>query len=234
MYSGYDKTTDGIFFASESKAFINHTSDVSQFPPGSVWNSKDQQFTKWWAIDNVLSYDESTRTDYNQCITNETDALQTIKQTLTTAVEKRLMAERQIGTFLSGGLDSSLITALVNRLNPYVVNTYAIGMKGSTDLHYAEIVANYVKTKHTSVEFTADEGIEAVEEVIQMLETFDVTTVRASVGMHLLSKYISQNTDDIVIYSGEGADEVTQVKSACVSNNCRLCVVLCEGLFIFP
>jgi asparagine synthase (glutamine-hydrolysing) len=209
LFIGYDTENESIFLASESKAFVDYTSNLQQFPPGSVWNSKTEEFEKWWHLENVL-HPKTVTANGNGMIRTESQALGIIHDTLCVAVEKRLMADRPIGTFLSGGLDSSLISSLVSRLNPYKVNTYAIGMEGSTDVYYAEKVAKFIQSNHTSVTFTADEGIAAVDEVIKELETFDVTTIRASVGMHLLSKYISQNTGDIVIYSGEGADEVMQ------------------------
>eukprot|EP00483_Globobulimina_turgida_P008308 UN08324 len=143
-------------------------------------------------------------------IDSEDAALEIIYDNLQAATKKRLMSDRKIATFLSGGLDSSLITALVNKYNPYKVNTYSVGMVGGTDFHYAAQVAKHLDTNHKEIYFTADEGISAVENVIYALETYDITTIRASVPMYLMSEWINQNTDDIVIYSGEGADEVTQ------------------------
>lgn len=145
---------------------------------------------------------------------------------LTNAVRKRLMSDRPIGCLLSGGLDSSIITAiLVKLLGSKNVRTYSIGMEGSTDLFYAKSLADYLQTQHTEVKFTEKEGIDAIPQVIKALESYDITTVRASVGMFLLSKYIKQNTTDTVIFSGEGSDELfcgylyfhnaPDVKSAC-------------------
>eukprot|EP00483_Globobulimina_turgida_P006570 UN06580 len=143
-------------------------------------------------------------------IESEQDALDLIHDNIQSATKKRLMSDRKIATFLSGGLDSSLITALVNKYNPYKVNTYSVGMEGGTDFYYAAQVATHLDTNHREIYFTAEEGIAAVEKVIYALETYDITTIRASVPMYLMSEYIHENTDDIVIYSGEGADEVTQ------------------------
>jgi len=132
-----------------------------------------------------------------------------IKYLLTESVSKRLMSNRPIACMLSGGLDSSLITSIMCKLiGSDKVRTYSIGMEGSEDLKYAKIVADYLGTKHTEVTFTPQEGFDAIPYVISDLESYDVTTVRASVGMWLLSKYISENTDDIVIMSGEGSDEI--------------------------
>lgn len=132
-----------------------------------------------------------------------------INNTLTNAVKKRLMSDRPVCTMLSGGLDSSLITSILCRLvGPSNVNTYSIGMTGSSDLKYARIVADYLGTNHTEVLFTPEEGFAEIPNIIRDTETYDITTIRASVGMYLLSKYISKNTSDIVVLSGEGSDEL--------------------------
>lgn len=131
------------------------------------------------------------------------------------AVRKRLMAHRRIGCLLSGGLDSSLVAATLIKLMkeknlPYPLQTFAIGMEDSPDLQAARKVANYIGSEHHEIIFDAEEGIQAVDEVIFTLETYDITTVRASVGMYLISKYIRKKTDSVVIFSGEGSDELTQ------------------------
>ncbi|XP_066530764.1 asparagine synthetase [glutamine-hydrolyzing]-like [Hoplias malabaricus] len=131
------------------------------------------------------------------------------------AVKKRLMAHRRIGCLLSGGLDSSLVAATLVKLAkekqlPYPIQTFAIGAEDSPDVAAARKVADHIGSDHHVVSFTPEEGIKAVEEVIIHLESYDITTVRASVGMYLLSKYISEKTDSVVIFSGEGSDELTQ------------------------
>ena len=132
-----------------------------------------------------------------------------LKLLLTQAVKDRLLSDRPIGCLLSGGLDSSIITAILCKLlGNDNVRTYSIGMKGSLDLQYARKVADHLKTKHTEVLFTPEEGLSVIPKVIYALETFDITTVRASVGMYLLGKYISEHTTDKVIFSGEGSDEL--------------------------
>lgn len=200
LFIGYDVDRDGIFFSSEAKGIFEYTyKQISQFPPGHYWTSESpKQFHRWWHLEN------------GDNIKTEAEALQIVHDTLTQATIDRLLSERQIGCFLSGGLDSSLITALVNKYNSYKVNTYSIGMEGGTDIYYANKVAEFVKTNHHVVSFTPEEGIAALEHVIYMLESYDVTTIRASIGMYLLSKHISEKSNDIVIYSGEGSDEVTQ------------------------
>ncbi|KAJ4923655.1 hypothetical protein JOQ06_014139 [Pogonophryne albipinna] len=120
------------------------------------------------------------------------------------AVKKRLMAQRRIGCLLSGGLDSSLVAATLMKLAKE--ETAA----DSPDILAARKVAAYIGSEHHEVNFSAEEGIRAVEEVIFHLETYDITTVRASVGMFLVAKYIREKSDSVVIFSGEGADELTQ------------------------
>uniref|UniRef100_A0A3P9KZA7 Asparagine synthetase [glutamine-hydrolyzing] n=1 Tax=Oryzias latipes TaxID=8090 RepID=A0A3P9KZA7_ORYLA len=134
-----------------------------------------------------------------------------IRSLLENAVRKRLMAHRRIGC----GLDSSLIAALLVKLAkeeklPYKIQTFSIGSEDSPDILAARKVAAHIGSEHHEVNFTAEEGIRAVEEVIFHLETYDITTIRASVGMFLVSKHIREKTDSVVIFSGEGSDELTQ------------------------
>lgn len=127
------------------------------------------------------------------------------------AVKKRVLGttERPVACLLSGGLDSSLITALVNKYYPGTLKTFSIGMKGSDDLKNAKIVSEYLKTDHTEIILTPDEFFDAIPEVIKAIETYDTTTVRASVGNYLIGKYISENTDVKVVFNGDGSDELT-------------------------
>ncbi|XP_041739635.1 asparagine synthetase [glutamine-hydrolyzing]-like [Coregonus clupeaformis] len=138
-----------------------------------------------------------------------------IRSLFENAVRKRLMAHRRIGCLLSGGLDSSLVAATLVKLAKeeklkYPIQTFAIGAEDSPDILAARKVASYIGSEHHEVNFTPEEGLKAVEEVIFHLETYDITTIRASVGMYLVSKYIREKTDSVVIFSGEGADELTQ------------------------
>jgi asparagine synthase (glutamine-hydrolysing) len=201
-------------FASEMKAIHAltgaGTQGVRPFPPGHVMTVQLANMTAvadpywepmWHAITlEVSAYEE---------------ALTVVKRGLTDAVRKRLMSDRPIGCLLSGGLDSSLVAALVQRCmretHPdFQLHTFSIGMEGATDLAYAQAVADHIGSIHHEVHFTPEEGIAVIPELIAVLESFDVTTVRASVGMYLLSKWISENTDVKVIFSGEGADELAQ------------------------
>jgi len=140
-----------------------------------------------------------------------TNGMTALHDTLVNAVKLRLMSDRPMGCLLSGGLDSSLISAILVRfLGAKNVRTYSIGMEGSTDLAYARKVAMFLGTEHHEVLFTPEEGFVAIPEVIKALASYDITTVRASVGMYLLAKYISKTSQDKVIFSGEGSDEILQ------------------------
>lgn len=138
-----------------------------------------------------------------------------IRNLLTQAVEKRMMSNRRIGCLLSGGLDSSLIAAILVKLSkekglPYPIQTFSVGMADSPDILAARQVAKHIGSEHHEVLFTAEDVLSVLDKVIYTLETADITTIRASCGMYLVSRYISQNTDTVVLCSGEGADEVAQ------------------------
>lgn len=138
-----------------------------------------------------------------------------IRLLLTEAVRKRLMSERRIGCLLSGGLDSSLIAAILLKLAKeegleYKIQTFAVGMGTSPDIVAARQVAKHIGSDHHEVIFTEETVKDVLDNVIYHLETCDITTVRASVGMYILSEYIKQKTDSTVIFSGEGSDEVSQ------------------------
>jgi asparagine synthase (glutamine-hydrolysing) len=132
---------------------------------------------------------------------------------LINAIKKRvLVTERPIACLLSGGLDSSLVTALVTEIHKQNSNipleTYSIGLEGSEDIKYARIVADYLGTKHTEVILTEYEFVNAIPEVIYKIESYDTTSVRASIGNYLLGKYISENSSAKVIFNGDGSDEL--------------------------
>jgi len=141
--------------------------------------------------------------------------LDNVRNMLTNAVEKRLMSNRRVGSLLSGGLDSSLIAALTaaglkKKGCKEPIQTFSIGLEESPDVVAARKVAAHLGSEHHEVNFTPEEGFAAVKNVIRHLESFDVTTVRASTPMYLLAKYIGEKTDTIVVMSGEGADELAQ------------------------
>ena len=190
---------DEFFIASEAKPMIKYCDNISAFPPGTWWCSKiPETFNRYFFYKNLKPIDKD-----EWIICNEINIL------LTNAVKKRLMTEREIGCLLSGGLDSSLITSLVSYYNPGPrLNTFSIGMPGSVDLEYAKTVADFLNTNHHQIEISEEDFLGAIETVIYNIESYDTTTVRASVGNYLVSKYISENTDCKVIYNGDGSDEV--------------------------
>lgn len=195
LYTG--TTRDGDFVVSSTvDSIADYCTNISQLPPGGYVRrgGKLEKITTW-NIPNVTL--------------DKYDSRDTIRELLTKAVEKRLMADRPIACMLSGGLDSSLVTSIMCKLiGAENVRTYSIGIRGSEDLKYAKIVADYLGTTHNEITFEPSEGFTAIESVIRDMETYDVTTIRAGVGMWLLAEYISKNTDDIVIMSGEGSDEI--------------------------
>jgi len=129
---------------------------------------------------------------------------------LTDAIKLRLESDRPIGCLLSGGLDSSLVAAIAAKeLAKYgkKLRTFSIGMEDGTDIKYAKMVADHIGSDHTVYNFTPEQGLEAIEEVIKATETYDITTIRASVGQYLIAKNIAEKTDIKVILNGDGADE---------------------------
>ena len=165
------------------------------------------------SYDNIYNMTEEEIIRLDNIETLYTDYLDTIVDTFEHAVHKRIRNDnvsRPIGCLLSGGLDSSLVAAVAAKhlkLKGEVLNTFSIGMKGATDLKYAKQVASFIGSNHTEIIFTEKEGIEAIDEVIKITETYDITTIRASVGQYLLSKWISKNTNIKIILNGDGADE---------------------------
>jgi asparagine synthase (glutamine-hydrolysing) len=204
-------------FASELKCLSNiYNSDnkISQYEPGSYSIFKlSQSCGSWIPIKENFKYFIPTFS-HNIYYNNEDIYYNNISKYLTNAVYKRcLTTERPIACLLSGGLDSSLITALVD--NFFKVNyenkkleTYSIGLYGSEDLKYAQLVAEYLSTKHTEIIVSEDDMFNAIPEVIYNIESYDTTTVRASIGNYLLGKYIAKHSDAKVIFNGDGSDEL--------------------------
>ena len=197
-----------ILLASEAKSIIDllvETDHMEQFQPGS-WKSYD---INTYELKNYCKYYEP-RYAYNT-ESKESDICENIRNKLTEAVRKRLMSERPIGCLLSGGLDSSLISAIVARefknQGKGTLNTFSIGLKDSPDLKYAQLVADYIGSKHHTIELTEQDFLNAIPEVIYNIESYDTTTVRASVGNYLVGKYIKENTDITVVFNGDGSDE---------------------------
>ena len=142
-------------------------------------------------------------------LNEEEDIIENIRLKLNDAVEKRLMSDRNIGCLLSGGLDSTIITGIVaSHFKPYSINSYSIGMKGSVDVKFSKIASEYFKTNHHVIELNNEDFINAIEKTIYQIESYDVTTVRASIGNYLISCYIRDHSEDKVIFCGDVSDEI--------------------------
>ena len=187
-----------LALASYARALVDFCSDVKQVKPGYAhYNVKSNEIT---FMEYKIQY---------SLITEEDKVKTLIKEKLTKSVKDRLMSDRPIGSLLSGGLDSSLIVSILCKLiGAENVRTYSIGMKGSQDLAYAKIVADKLGTIHNEIIFNSEEALTVIPDVIRDLESYDITTIRASIPMWILAKWIRKNTDDIVLFSGEGADEL--------------------------
>lgn len=196
MFYGYTKTGK-IGFASEAKALVDLCDEVFPFPPGHYY--EDGEFICYHDLtDPKMMNDDSIE----EIATN-------LREKLIRAVETRLQSDAPIGYLLSGGLDSSLVCGIAAKLFDKPIKTFAIGMDTDPiDLKYAKTVADYIGSDHTEVIITKEDVLDAVKEVIYHLETWDITTVRASIAMYLLCKYIHKNTDLKVILTGEVSDEL--------------------------
>ncbi|PWJ15498.1 asparagine synthase B [Ruminococcus flavefaciens] len=195
LYYGYDGET--IVFASEAKNLVKVCNKIKPFPPGHYY--KDGQFCCYCditAVDSVIHDDIET-------------VCKNIHDKLVSGVRKRLDADAKVGFLLSGGLDSSLVCAIAQREMDKPIRTFAIGMNtDAIDLKYAKQVADYIGSEHTEVIITKDDVIAALEDVIHLLGTYDITTIRASMGMYLLCKAIHEQTDIRVLLTGEISDEL--------------------------
>ena len=209
LYTGYDE--DGHFYvASEMKALMPLCKTVSEFPPGHFLDSQ---------IGEVKPYYKRNWKQYSAVKDNTTSKVK-LREALEEAVKSHLMTDVPYGVLLSGGLDSSLISAITQKFaarriedNDLAeawwpkVHSFACGLEGSPDLKAAQTVADSIGTIHHSVIFTEQEGIDALKEVIYHLETYDVTTIRASTPMYLMARKIKAMGIKMVL-SGEGADEI--------------------------
>lgn len=194
----YGKSDSGaMVFASEPKNLVKLCKKIMPFPPGHYY--KDGEFHCYCditAVDKVIYDDLDT-------------VCKNIHDKLVAGVKKRLDADAKVGFLLSGGLDSSLVCAIAQRESDKPIRTFAIGMNtDAIDLKYAKQVADYIGSEHTEVIITKDDVIAALEDVIHLLGTFDITTIRASMGMYLLCKAIHEQTDIRVLLTGEISDEL--------------------------
>ena len=194
----YCQHAKGVAFASEAKALLHLNKRIDVFPPGHIYDSVLDKLICW-----SPNYWPSPRVD------DDAEFVQShIRYLLTESVELRVHAGRPVGFFLSGGLDSSIVAALGKQVLGGKIKTFSIGLEGAPDLIAARKMADFLESDHTEVIFTIEEGLKALKEVIWHLETYDTTTIRASIPMYLLSKYIKENTDIRVVLSGEGSDEL--------------------------
>ena len=209
LYYGYDKK-GVIVFASEPKNLVGLCDKIMPFPPGHYY--KDGKFTCY----NDITKSAAVCHDDLETVCSK------IHDKLIRGVEKRLVADAKVGFLLSGGLDSSLVCAIAARESKAPIRTFAIGMsEDAIDLKYAKQVADYIGSDHTEVYMTKQQVLDSLEEVIRMLGTYDITTIRASMGMYLLCKWIHENTDLRVILTGEISDELFGYKYTdfCISVN---------------
>ena len=209
LYMGWDKY--GTFYvASELKALEGFCSKIELFPPGHYWFGKNSAPTRWYIRDWV---------DYQKVKNNRTN-ISDLHDALSDAVHRQLMSDVPYGVLLSGGLDSSITSALAKKFSSKRVesndtqsawwpqlHSFSVGLEGSPDLEAARKVSEHIGSIHHEVIFTIQEGLDAIRDVIYHLETYDITTVRASTPMFLMARSIKSHGIKMVL-SGEGADEL--------------------------
>ena len=196
LYYGYD-SSGAILFASEPKNLVGLCGKIMPFPPGHYY--KDGKFVCYRDITAVREV----------CRDDMETVCATIREKLIAGIRKRLVSDAKVGFLLSGGLDSSLVCAVAQRCSDQPIRTFAIGMsEDAIDLKYAREVADYIGSQHTEVYMTPEEVIGSLETVVALLGTYDITTIRASMGMYLVCKAIHQQTDIRVLLTGEISDEL--------------------------
>ena len=196
LYYGYD-SAGTIVFASEPKNLVELVEQIFPFPPGHYY--ADGQFICYRDMSHVAQV----------CTDDLETVCRNIREKLIAGVEKRLVADAKVGFLLSGGLDSSLVCAIAAKKSKTPIRTFAIGMDiDAIDLKYAKQVADFIGSEHTEVIISEKEVLAALEPVVELLGTFDITTIRASIGMYLVCKYIHEHTDIRVLLTGEISDEL--------------------------
>ena len=209
LYIGYD--SDGtVYVASELKALEGQCERYEPFLPGHYYWSVDPG-QKWYYRRDWMQYD---------AVKDNPASVTAIHDALTAAVKRQLMSDVPYGVLLSGGLDSSVISALAEKFSEHRIeddsktraywprlHSFAVGLKGAPDLAKAKMVADHIGTVHHEINYTLQEGLDAIRDVIYFIETYDVTTVRASTPMYLLARVIKSMGIKMVL-SGEGADEI--------------------------
>lgn len=209
LYIGWDKM--GTFYvASELKALEGICNKIEVFPPGHYLHSSDGETRRWYSRDWM---------EYDAVKDNETH-IEEIRDALDAAVHRQLMSDVPYGVLLSGGLDSSVTSAIAKKYSQMRIesddtkeawwpqlHSFSVGLEGSPDLEAAQKVAKHIGTIHHEIKFTIQEGLDAIKDVIYNLETYDITTVRASTPMYLMARVIKSMGIKMVL-SGEGADEL--------------------------
>ncbi len=221
LYQGWDKQ-GRYYVASELKALEGHCQTIEEFPNGCYYYSKDKAVTRWYKRDwesyeNVK--DNPRATDEKGDVINPS-VIEKVRNGLEAAVKQQLMSDVPYGVLLSGGLDSSIIAAITQKYAKKRVETdskeeawwpqlhsFAVGLEGSPDLAAAKKAADYIGTVHHEIHFTIQEALDSLEDVIYHIETYDITTVRASTPMYLLARAIKAMGIKMVL-SGEGSDEL--------------------------
>lgn len=209
LYIGTDNAGH-IMVASELKALEGYAAHYEPFLPGHYYYSKEKKQVRWYVRDWM---------EYDAVKSNPAD-ISDLKTALEAAVQRQLMSDVPYGVLLSGGLDSSIISAIAKKYAAKRIendsktdawwpqlHSFAVGLKGAPDLKAAKKVADYIGTVHHEINYTVQEGLDAIRNVIYYIETYDVTTVRASTPMYLLARVIKSMGIKMVL-SGEGADEV--------------------------
>ena len=209
LYIGWDKFGN-FYVASELKALEGYCTKIQEFPPASYLYSKDGEIKRWWVRDWM---------DYENVKNNET-SIDELRDAMEAAVHRQLMSDVPYGVLLSGGLDSSITSALAKKFSGKRVeegdqkdawwpqlHSFVIGLDGSPDLAAARKVADHIGTIHHEIHYTIQEGLDAIRDVIYHIETYDVTTIRASTPMYLLARVIKSMGIKMVL-TGEGADEI--------------------------
>ena len=196
LYYGFD-ATGTIIFASEAKNLVGIAKEIMPFPPGHCYIDG-----KFICYSDIARVDEVFKDDIETVCKN-------IHDKLVAGVEKRLVADAKVGFLLSGGLDSSLVCSIAAKKSEAPIKTFAIGMsEDAIDLKYAKEVAEFIGSDHKEIIITKDDVLSSLETVIHLLGTFDITTIRASMGMYLICKAIHEQTDIRVLLTGEISDEL--------------------------
>jgi asparagine synthase (glutamine-hydrolysing) len=217
-----DDTSTSLFFTSELKGGIQYKDELIEFPPGNtvIYTFSENgkvvvDYNDYSSVYQVQPppyiFDERLKTLQGlQGVYEPTEhiMLQEVRTSVTNSVQRRLVADKPMAFLLSGGVDSSLVAALSAKALGQPIRTFCCGMSEGTDLKFARKVAEHIGSIHTEVFFTPEEGLNAIPDVIRTIESWDTTTVRASVGQYLVSKYIGTQTDCKVVMVGEGPDEV--------------------------